>query len=163
MHRKYDTALYAGRISRIRDLMPNACIAADVITGFPGEDDPEFERTVRFLESINVSYFHVFSYSKRDRTLAAKMEGILHPAMIKARSELLHLLSDKKKRAFYEANVGSRVQVLFESDNNDGYMHGFSENYLKVRTPFKPEFINTIREVVLGHPDEHFQFTDHQK
>jgi threonylcarbamoyladenosine tRNA methylthiotransferase MtaB len=159
MHRKYTRTLYASRVQEIRRTIPHACIAADVIVGFPGETDEDFQETFRFLEELPVSYMHVFSYSKRDRTLAAKMDNPVPQPVIKVRSERLHLLSAEKKRHFYRENEGRRVHVLFESDNSGGYMHGFSENYLKVRTPFDPAFMNRIVEAELGVPDDEPQFT----
>jgi threonylcarbamoyladenosine tRNA methylthiotransferase MtaB len=153
MQRKYDTALYAGRIEKIRSLLPFACIAADVIVGFPGETDEDFEDTARFLKQLDISYMHVFTYSKRERTRAAKMDGHLPGNILKARSEQLHLLSDTKKRKFYEANRGRQEQVLFESDHVNGFMHGFTGNYIKVKTKFDDKKVNTIVNVTLKEID----------
>jgi threonylcarbamoyladenosine tRNA methylthiotransferase MtaB len=154
MRRKYDTALYAGRISKIRSLLPHACIAADVIVGFPGESDDDFEETFHFLENLNISYLHVFSYSKRERTKAADMDGQVPGNVIKIRSERLHRLSEAKKRHFYEVNIGRNESVLFESDNVKGYMHGFTGTYIKVKTPFDAGKINLIVNVTLKVLDD---------
>ena len=158
MHRKYTTSLYENRVNRIRELMPHACIAADVIVGFPGESDDDFAMTARFLEQTHVSYMHVFSYSRRDKTHASRLEEIVPGHIIKQRSEELHRLSDQKKQRFYHDNLGRRASVLFESDHDNGSMHGFTENYIRVRTPFNPELINQVSDVVLSTPDGPFQY-----
>ncbi len=149
MHRKYDRELYADRIVKIRSLLPHACIAADVITGFPGETSEDFEDTCRFLEQLEISYMHVFTYSQRDNTLAAKMTPIVPDKEKKARSSRLHVLSEEKKQAFYLQNQGREVNVLFESDNSLGFMHGFSENYIKVKMPYNPTYVNRVVKVKL--------------
>lgn len=149
MKRKYNRELYAARVEKIRFLLPLACIAADVIVGFPGETDEEFEETFRFIEGLEISYLHVFSYSKRDHTLAAKMNDPVVDRVKKERSERLHALSDLKKKAFYEKNLGMKASVLFESDNTDGFMHGFTENYIKVKAPFRTDWVNEIVQVRL--------------
>lgn len=149
MHRKYNRGLYTTRVRHIKELMPQACIAADVIVGFPGETDECFADTLNFLEGLEISYLHVFTYSKRDNTLAAKMEGIIPDKVKKNRSNALHVLSDAKKHRFYQENMGNEAMVLFESDNSQGSMHGFSENYIKVKTKFSPEYINRIVNVKL--------------
>jgi threonylcarbamoyladenosine tRNA methylthiotransferase MtaB len=158
MHRKYDTALYAGRIAKIRSLISHACIAADVIVGFPGETDEDFNETYRFLEHLDISYMHVFSYSKRDRTRAAEMENQVPGNIIKIRSEQLHLLSEKKKRHFYETNRGREEMALLESDNVSGFMHGFTANYLKVKTKFDRQKTNTIVNVTLKELEEDMSY-----
>ncbi len=149
MHRKYTRELYRERVEKIRSLMPLACIAADVITGFPGETDEDFDETYTFLKELDISYLHVFTYSKRDNTLAAKMAGPVADKVKKERSERLHQLSDEKKRAFYNKNTGREVRVLFESDNSSGFMHGFSGNYLRVRRPYDPALVNQVVTVKL--------------
>jgi threonylcarbamoyladenosine tRNA methylthiotransferase MtaB len=154
MHRKYTRELYASRVQKIKELMPQACIAADVIVGFPGESDEDFSDTFHFLEQLDISYLHVFTYSKRDNTLAAGMVSPVADKVKKERSDALHRLSDRKKRQFYLENRGSEVKVLFESDNSQGFMHGFSENYIKVKTPFNPDFVNRIEKVKLEHSDD---------
>jgi threonylcarbamoyladenosine tRNA methylthiotransferase MtaB len=154
MKRKYDTKLFSDRIRKIRELLPPACIATDVIVGFPGETDADFRETFEFLEGLDLSYMHVFSYSRRENTLASKMEGTVQDKVKKERSHLLHQLSEKKKKAFYLKNKGSMAKVLFEGDNNEGFMHGFTENYIKVRTDFNPSLVNQIVDVRLDDFDE---------
>lgn len=154
MHRKYNRDLYLSRVRKIRSIMPFACIAADIIAGFPGETEEDFRDAMAFIQGIDISYLHVFTYSKRENTLASKMEGIIPDKIKKERSELLHSISEEKKRLFYIKNTGREVNVLFESDNSNGLMHGFSENYLKVKTPFTPELINRIASVRLNEMDE---------
>ena len=154
MHRKYTRELYASRVKRIKELMPLACIAADVIVGFPGESDEDFLDTFNFISWLDISYLHVFTYSKRDNTLAARMNTPVPDKVKKERSDALHKLSDEKKHRFYLENKGREVNVLFESDNSQGFMHGFSENYIKVRTPFNPEFVNQVRPIRLEDLDE---------
>ncbi len=153
MKRKYNTALYSNRVKKIRDLMPHACIAADVIVGFPGERAADFEETRTFLEALPVSYLHVFSYSRRENTFASRSTEMISKDEKKGRSELLHHLSDIKKLAFYQFNKGCQAQVLFESDNKNGMMHGFTENYIKVKTAFDPALVNEIRSVRLEKLD----------
>jgi threonylcarbamoyladenosine tRNA methylthiotransferase MtaB len=149
MHRKYNRELYASRVQKIRELMPRACIAADVIVGFPGETEEDFIDTYNFLQQLDISYLHVFTYSKRDNTLASKMESPVPDKVKKERSDSLHKLSDIKKHKFYTENMGSVVNVLFESSNSQGFMHGFSENYIKVKTPYNPDFVNKVLQVKL--------------
>ncbi len=149
MHRKYNRELYASRVQKIRELMPRACIAADVIVGFPGETAEDFIDTYNFLEQLEISYLHVFTYSKRDNTLASKMESPVPDKVKKERSDALHKLSDVKKQRFYADNMGNNVNVLFESSNSQGFMHGFSENYIKVKTPYNPDFVNKVVPVKL--------------
>lgn len=154
MKRKYTTKLYTDRVGSIRHRMPGACIAADVIVGFPEESDLDFKETYQYLEQLPVSYMHVFSYSKRERTLAAGLSGNIPKAEKKRRSDQLHLLSSTKKTAFYRSCLGNKVNVLFESDNKQGMMHGFSENYIKVKAKFDPALVNEIRQVRLEQLDE---------
>jgi threonylcarbamoyladenosine tRNA methylthiotransferase MtaB len=149
MHRKYTRETWLSRVQKIRSLMPLACIAADVIVGFPGETDEDFRETLQYLEMADISYLHVFSYSKRENTLAAKMDKMVPDRVRKQRSEALHALSVKKKHSFYSAHCGRTVQVLFEADHDDGFMHGFSENYIRVKTAYLPEWVNTVQPVVL--------------
>ncbi|MCX6267025.1 MAG: tRNA (N(6)-L-threonylcarbamoyladenosine(37)-C(2))-methylthiotransferase MtaB [Bacteroidetes bacterium] len=154
MHRKYSRELYSSRVRKIKELMPFACIAADVIVGFPGETDDDFSETVEFLKGLDISYLHVFTYSKRDNTLAAKMEALVADKVKKDRSDILHKLSDAKKQQFYLQNHGRQAMVLFESDHSHGFMHGFSENYIKVKTIFNPEYVNRIVPVKLENLEE---------
>ena len=153
MRRKYDTKQYAIRIEKIKHLMPNACIGIDVIVGFPGEEDEDFQQTYHYLEQLPFSYLHVFSYSERDNTLASELEKQVDSSTKKIRSNMLHLLSDKKRRLFYEQNKGQQAKVLFESRNDNGWMYGFTENYIKVKTRFNPELINTLQKVLLTKTD----------
>jgi threonylcarbamoyladenosine tRNA methylthiotransferase MtaB len=153
MRRKYDKELYAERVNYIKSLRPDACIGVDVIVGFPGETDQHFMETVDFLKQLDVSYLHVFTYSERANTTAKKMKDPVPQIKRKERSQILHLLSERKKRAFYEFNKDSKRSVLFENDENNGVMYGFTENYVKIKTPFDPELTNTIKTIRLNHLD----------
>ena len=144
MRRRYDTELYRSRIEKINELMPDACIGVDVIVGFPGEDDDLFLESMSFLESLNVSYLHVFTYSERDNTHAISLTDSVDSNVRAKRSKLLRLLSSRKKAAFYEQNVGSIQDVLFESEEKDGFIEGFSSNYIRFRRPWDPNLIGTI-------------------
>ena len=144
MRRRYDTELYRSRIEKINKLMPDACIGVDVIVGFPGEDDDLFLESMSFLENLNVSYFHVFTYSERDNTHAISLPNSVDVNVRAKRSKLLRLLSSKKKSTFYERNVGSIQDVLFESEEKDGFIEGFSSNYIRFRRPWDPDLIGTI-------------------
>jgi len=149
MRRRYKRELYADRVAKIKSLMPDCCIGADVIVGFPGETRDDFLETHRFLSDLDVSYLHVFTYSERENTIAAQMEGRVPGSHRSDRSKMLHILSEKKRRAFYESQLGKTVEVLFEADVKDGYMHGFSKNYVKVRERYDPLWVNEIRPVKL--------------
>jgi threonylcarbamoyladenosine tRNA methylthiotransferase MtaB len=149
MRRKYLRELYAERVEKIKTLMPDACIGVDVIVGFPGETEVEFMETVNFLMDLEISYLHVFTYSERANTTAKKMDNAVPMAIRRERSQKLHLISDKKRRAFYESQEGKTKQVLFEAEENGGIMHGFSENYVKVSIPFDPALINQTVQVRL--------------
>ena len=142
MRRRYKRELYADRVARIKELMPDCCIGVDVIVGFPGETREDFLDTYQFLNELDISYLHVFTYSERENTIAAQMEGAVPGAQRGERSKMLHILSEKKRRAFYQTQLGKEGDVLFESDIKDGYMHGFSSNYVKVRTPYDPLLVN---------------------
>jgi len=144
MRRRYKRELYAERVAKIKSLMLNCCIGVDVIVGFPGETREDFIDTYNFLNEMDISYLHVFTYSERENTIAAQMEGAIPGAQRSDRSKMLHILSEKKRRAFYEQNLGQIGEVLFESDVKDGYMHGFSKNYVKVRTLYDPLLVNEI-------------------
>ncbi|HBZ67765.1 MAG TPA: tRNA (N(6)-L-threonylcarbamoyladenosine(37)-C(2))-methylthiotransferase MtaB [Bacteroidales bacterium] len=160
MRRKYDTTLFAGRVEAIRRRMPAACIAADVIVGFPGETDEHFASAYRFIESLSISYLHVFSYSERPGTSAINIEGKVSPAIKQHRSKELHLLSENRLESFYNDNIGRQEEVLFESANQKGYMEGFTRNYLRVKTIFNEAFINHVVKVDLNarHQDGAFLF-----
>jgi threonylcarbamoyladenosine tRNA methylthiotransferase MtaB len=154
MKRRYLRELYSERVAKIREVMPHACIGVDVIVGFPGETDEHFLDTYNFLNELDISYLHVFTYSERDNTEAADFEGVV-PANIRAkRSKMLRGLSVKKRRAFYETQLGTTRTVLFEDENKEGYIHGFTENYVKVKTPWNPELANTLHEVTLTRIDD---------
>jgi threonylcarbamoyladenosine tRNA methylthiotransferase MtaB len=153
MGRHYDTAVFASRVKKIRSLMPHACIAADLIVGFPAETDALFEESIRFVEAMDVSYIHVFTYSERENTRAMKIEGSVPPAVRHQRSRQVQQLSDLKKHDFYLKNKGKKALVLWEKDNTQGFMYGFTDNYIKVKTGFNPELINQINEVTLNHLD----------
>ena len=146
MRRKYNTDLYFSRIELIKKLMPHACIGVDVIVGFPGETEEEFNKTIDYIKSLPVSYLHVFTYSERANTNAHKMNEIVPMEIRRKRSKQLRILSLKLKLQFYNENIGYMGKVLFES-KEDNFLIGFTENYLKVKIPFKPKMINTIQEV----------------
>ncbi len=154
MKRRYKRELYVERVSEIKKLMPHACIGVDVIIGFPGETDELFLETYHFLNELDVSYLHVFTYSERENTPAATMEDVVPLNVRKKRSKMLRSLSVKKRRAFYERQLGSTRTVLFEGENKQGYIHGFTENYVKVKTPWDPELVNTLHTVELTKIDE---------
>ncbi len=154
MKRRYLTDLYIDRVSKIKTVMPNACIGVDVIVGFPGETEERFLETYHFLSELDISYLHVFTYSERDNTPAAAMEGVVPKNVRNKRSKMLRGLSVKKRRAFYESQLNTNRTVLFEGENKEGYIHGFTENYVKVKSPWNPELINTLHEVVLTEIDE---------
>lgn len=154
MKRRYMRELYVDRVSKIKDVMPHACIGVDVIVGFPGETDEHFLETYHFLNDLDISYLHVFTYSERDNTEAANMEGAVPMNVRNKRSKMLRGLSVKKRRAFYESQLGSKRTVLFESENKEGYIHGFTENYVKVKMPWNPELVNTLQDVTLTNIDD---------
>lgn len=149
MRRKYLRELYAERVAKIKSLRPDCCIGVDVIVGFPGETDEEFMETIHFLKDIDVSYLHVFTYSERANTTAVKLGDAVPNEVRKQRSKQLHILSDKKKRAFYEQQIGSIRTVLFEAEEDEGIMYGFTENYVKVKVPFDKTLVNSMQEVKL--------------
>ena len=154
MKRRYLREVYSERVSKIREVMPHACIGVDVIVGFPGETDEHFLETYHFLNDLDISYLHVFTYSERDNTEAAQMDEIVLMNVRSKRSKMLRGLSVKKRRAFYESQIGSNRTVLFESENKEGYIHGFTENYVKVKSPWNPELVNTLHDIQLTHIDE---------
>lgn len=154
MKRRYLREVYTDRVTQIKEVMPHACIGVDVIVGFPGETEEHFLETYHFLNEMDISYLHVFTYSERDNTEAAEMEGVV-PANVRAkRSKMLRGLSVKKRRAFYESQLGTERTVLFETENKEGYIHGFTENYVKVKAPWNPELANTLHKIQLTHIDE---------
>ncbi|MEM6799954.1 MAG: tRNA (N(6)-L-threonylcarbamoyladenosine(37)-C(2))-methylthiotransferase MtaB [Bacteroidota bacterium] len=145
MRRRYRRELYVDRVKEIKRLMPHACIGVDVIVGFPGETDSHFEDTYLFLNELDISYLHVFTYSERENTLAAGMEGVVPLAIRQERSKRLRMLSEKKRRFFYEAFLGGERPILFEGAEEAGYMFGFTDNYIKVKTAFDPSKVNHIQ------------------
>ena len=154
MKRRYLRELYVDRVTQIKEVMPHACIGVDVIVGFPGETDEHFLDTYNFLNELDISYLHVFTYSERDNTEAAAMNDVIPANVRSKRSKMLRGLSVKKRRAFYESQIGSTRTVLFESENKDGFIHGFTENYVKVKTPWNPSLVNTMHQVTLTEIDE---------
>jgi len=149
MRRRYLSNLYVDRVKRIKEVMLHACIGVDVIVGFPGETDEYFLETYNFLNELDISYLHVFTYSERDNTAAATMQNVVPKNIRSKRSKMLRGLSAKKRRAFYETQIGATRTVLFEGENKSGYIHGFTENYVKVKAPWNPELVNTLHEVEL--------------
>ncbi|MFL2638734.1 MAG: tRNA (N(6)-L-threonylcarbamoyladenosine(37)-C(2))-methylthiotransferase MtaB [Flavobacteriaceae bacterium] len=154
MRRRYKVELYRKRIDYIKSLLPNACIGADVIVGFPGETEELFIETYNFIKSLNISYLHVFSYSERQNTLAIEMPNIVPKNIRSKRSKLLRSLSVKMRRNFYETNLGTKQKILFESENKNGYIYGFSENYVRVKTPWRQGLVDNIFEYKLSKIDE---------
>ena len=154
MRRRYMKELYQDRVAHIKEKMPNACIGVDVIVGFPGETDDIFLETYEFLNAMDISYLHVFSYSERPNTVAATMDGKVPKNVRSKRSKMLRGLSAKKRRAFYESQLGTVQSVLFEGENKEGYIHGFTRNYVKVKTPWNPALVNTTQEVNLKEIDQ---------
>jgi threonylcarbamoyladenosine tRNA methylthiotransferase MtaB len=154
MKRRYKRDTYTNRVEQIKRTMPQACIGVDVIVGFPGETDELFMETYNYLNDMDVSYFHVFTYSERANTEAAEMENVVDRGVRKKRSKMLRILSAKKKRAFYENQLGTKTRVLFEGDNKEGWIHGFTENYIKVKTHWNPELVNQIQDIELTKIDD---------
>ncbi len=154
MKRRYLTNTYTERVHQIKSTIPNACIGVDVIVGFPGETDAIFLETYNYLNDLDISYLHVFTYSERPNTEAILMGRIVPKNIRHKRSKMLRGLSVKKRRAFYESQLGNILTVLFESENKQGYIHGFTENYVKVKTPWNPELVNTLHSIKLTEIDE---------
>lgn len=148
MRRRYKRELYADRVNKIKSLMPHACIGVDVIVGYPGETDELFAETQNFLKDLNLSYFHVFTYSERNNTVAIRKSGIIPMEIRRERSKQLQLLSDKKKQFFYESQLGNTLSVLFEAQEDQGKMYGYTENYLKIKAPYNKEWVNQLKQVV---------------
>lgn len=149
MRRRYDTALFRHKIEKIKEVMPHAFIGVDVIVGTRGETDEFFENARQFIESLDITQLHVFSYSERPGTQALKIDYIVDPKTKHARSQVLLDISDKKLHSFYEAHIGCEAKVLFEHTEKGGMMHGFTENYIKVEAPYKKEWVNETIDVVL--------------
>ena len=150
MRRRYDTALYADRVAHIKRIMPHACIGVDVITGTPGETDEEFLKTHEFIRSIAVDYLHVFTYSERANTTAVRMEDAIPMETRRERTKQLRILSSKLQRAFYEEHSGTKRDVLFETENVEGQMLGYTDNYIRVTMPYDPSLTNNITSTSLG-------------
>ena len=164
MKRRYLKETYTNRVSKIKETMPGACIGVDVIVGFPGETDALFLETYNYLNDLDISYLHVFTYSERPNTKAVALNGIIPKKVRAKRSKMLRGLSAKKRRAFYESQLGNSLTALFESENKEGYIHGFTENYVKVKTPWNPELVNSLHTITLTEIDEdgsvRLNFTD---
>ena len=154
MRRRYQRELYLKRVEQIKALMPHACIGVDVIVGFPGESEDHFLETYHFLNTLDISYLHVFTYSERENTLAASMGAVVPREVRSKRSKMLRGLSQKKRRSFYESQLGTEQEVLFESENKRGYIHGFTPNYVKVKTFWDPTLCNSIQLVRLTEIDD---------
>ncbi|MFT5250244.1 MAG: threonylcarbamoyladenosine tRNA methylthiotransferase MtaB [bacterium] len=154
MKRRYKRELYIEKVNEIKKHMPDACIGVDVIIGFPGETDELFLETYHFLNELDVSYLHVFTYSERENTPAASMEGVVPLNVRKKRSKMLRGLSVKKRRSFYESQLNTVHTVLFEGENKKGYINGFTENYVKVKSPWNPELVNTTHTISLTEIDD---------
>lgn len=167
MRRKYERELYAEKVAKIKHLMPHCSIGVDVIVGFPGEGEEEFLETYHFLNALDVSYFHVFPYSERSQTTAAKMKGKVHQFLRNERTEMLRILSEKKKAAFYNHQINTTAKVLFEEEEKGGKMFGFTENYIKIETDYDPLYINEITPVLLtgisplGNATAEINYTQH--
>ena len=153
MRRKYLSGLYAERVHQIKSINSDTCIGVDVIVGFPGETNDDFLATVNFLKDLDISYLHVFTYSERANTGAPKLGTKVPMETRRERSKILHLLSDRKKQAFYQTQVGKHKTVLFEQEENEGLLYGFTENYVKVKTPYDARLINQIVAVQLTEID----------
>ncbi len=154
MKRRYLSTLYKDRIDYIKTMMPNACVGADVIVGYPGETEEDFIETYRFITELPVSYLHVFTYSERPNTEAVEMKGVVALPERNKRSKMLRALSVKKRRAFYESQLGTKATVLFEAENKEGYITGFTENYVKVRDHWDPNKVNRTQKVLLDRIDD---------
>ena len=154
MKRRYLRKTYTNRVVRIKEVMPNACIGVDVIVGFPGETDELFLETYNYLNEMDISYLHVFTYSERPNTEAVDLEGVVPKKVRAKRSKMLRGLSAKKRRSFYESQLGNTLTVLFENENKEGYINGFTEHYVKVKAPWNPELINTLHTITLTKIDE---------
>jgi threonylcarbamoyladenosine tRNA methylthiotransferase MtaB len=153
MRRRYLRELYAERVLKIKSLMPHCCIGADVIVGFPSETEEDFLESYRFINELDVSYLHVFTYSERDDTDALKIKEVIPVAERKRRNKMLRILSEKKLRSFYQQHQCTKQNVLFESENKDGMLYGYTENYIRVKTSFDPALVNQLTEVTLEEID----------
>ncbi|MFX1713455.1 tRNA (N(6)-L-threonylcarbamoyladenosine(37)-C(2))-methylthiotransferase MtaB [Riemerella anatipestifer] len=150
MKRRYLTKLYRDRIDTIKSVMPNAAIGVDVIVGFPGETEERFLETYHFLNELPISYLHIFTYSERENTEAVAMNGVVPISERKKRNKMLRILSEKKKMAFYQSQLGKTLPILWEHENKDGMMFGFTENYVRVKKPFDQSSVNQIETLKLN-------------
>jgi threonylcarbamoyladenosine tRNA methylthiotransferase MtaB len=149
MRRRYKRELYAERVAQIKKRMPHACIGVDLIVGFPGETEADFLETYRFIRELDIAYLHVFTYSERANTPAAEMDGAVPMEERRRRNEMLTILSEKKRRAFYEAHLGQTRPVLFEKHAEAGMLSGFTDNYIKIETAGDPALLNSLHAVAL--------------
>ena len=147
MRRRYLTELYTSRVEKIKELMPHCCIGVDVIVGYPGEEHTDFIDTYNYLNELNISYLHVFTYSERVNTTAYKLPGKVNMSERADRSKMLHILSDKKRLAYYNEHIGNTYPVLWEAENDQDVMYGFTSNYIKVKTKYDPMLVNEVTEV----------------
>ena len=154
MKRRYNTKLYFEKIKKIQKAIPNVCIGADVIVGFPGETDLEFNKTLNFIKDLNISYLHVFSYSERENTKAILLDNNVDKPKRAERSKMLRILSSKLQRLFYKRFENTQQTVLFEKDNKDGFIYGFTENYIKIKIPFDNNLVKNSTNVLLNEIDE---------
>jgi len=154
MKRRYLKNLYISRINKIKELMPDCCIGVDVIVGFPGETEKEFNETYEFLEALNISYLHVFSYSERDNTESLKINHKIPKKIRATRSQILRKLSEKKKMNFYKSNINQIRPVLFESKNYDGYIYGYTDNYIRVKTLWSKNLVDNVVDCELINIDD---------
>ena len=153
MRRRYKQEIYTSRVDKIKELMPHCCIGVDVIVGFPGETEDRFMETYNYLNELDVSYLHVFTYSERDNTFAPNLKNSVDKKVRDNRSKMLRILSAKKKRAFYQDNIGKSFPVLFEAEKNNDKMFGFTSNYVKVKTNFNESLVNEVKQVTLKEID----------
>lgn len=154
MKRRYTTELFAEKVSTIKRFIPEAFIGVDVIVGVRGETDELFEHAIGFIKALDISQLHVFSYSERAGTKMLEIEHKVSTTERKRRSEVLHILSDKKTKAFYESQMGKSTQILWESRHNGDFMVGFSSNYVKAERPFDKSLVNSIQTIILGKWNE---------
>jgi threonylcarbamoyladenosine tRNA methylthiotransferase MtaB len=149
MKRRYNSTFFANKIHQIKKVIPHACLAVDIITGFPDEQEKDFMDSYNFVNNLPISYLHVFTYSKRPNTPAASMENHIAPSVKKERTKKLLLLSKEKKESFYKEHLGEKRSVLIESDHKKGCLYGFTDNYIKIKLPYEERFINKILPIEL--------------
>mgnify|MGYP000615935560 CR=1 FL=1 len=153
MKRGHEIASYKDKIARLREIRPDISISSDFIVGLPGETDEDFMETYEFLRDLDISYLHVFSYSERPNTTAVRMEGRVPNGIRTQRREMLQILSEKKRRAFYESQIGKTRKVLFEEKQKAGFLYGHSENYVSVKIPYDPAMVNELVDFKLKEID----------